>query len=410
MDNLTHSLIGFTTAELALRVMEKKGQNPERKRPFFYAAAFLGANLCDLDFLVLLGGGRLGYLLHHRGHTHTIVGVLLVGSLLLGLLGLVAKWRKKHFSWATWGWLSLLIYGNLFLHLFLDSLNSYGIHPFWPLNNHWFYGDVLFIIEPWLWISLLAFFLARAKNFISKTIWGFLLLFVVIVTWSFAQLPWMLFTFLMLWGVGLWWAYRKWPDYQIMGSVLVPATILLVFLLSGRAARTSVESWFRSYQGDVNLQDIVLTPLPSNPFCYRVHVVFTREEQPNFIARVGMVAPWPALYKAASCPKLSLNQGTATLTATNAPNVKGIQWEGELANSLETWRHLSQSHCHAAAYLKFARVPFVLELDPDWIFGDLRFDRQRGLGFSEIQVPKDPIRCPSLIPPWEPPRQELMAQ
>ena len=31
------------------------------------------------------------------------------------------------------------------LHLGMDFLNSYGVHPFWPIQNRWVYGDSVFI-------------------------------------------------------------------------------------------------------------------------------------------------------------------------------------------------------------------------------------------------------------------------
>src|SRR4029453_7993236 len=39
-------------------------------------------------------------------------------------------------------------------HLALDALNSYGVHPFYPADNRWYFGDAVFILEPWLWLLL----------------------------------------------------------------------------------------------------------------------------------------------------------------------------------------------------------------------------------------------------------------
>ncbi len=44
------------------------------------------------------------------------------------------------------------IFGT-FLHLGMDFLNSYGVHPFWPVENGWFYGDSMFIVEPLYWAA-----------------------------------------------------------------------------------------------------------------------------------------------------------------------------------------------------------------------------------------------------------------
>ena len=68
MDNVTHSLIGIALARTV----------PERRlaeRTGLIAAAILGANLPDFDFIIpsLMsseGGHKLSYLLQHRGFTH----------------------------------------------------------------------------------------------------------------------------------------------------------------------------------------------------------------------------------------------------------------------------------------------------------------------------------------------------
>ena len=43
---------------------------------------------------------------------------------------------------------------SLLGHLVLDSWNSYGVHPFYPFDMRWYYGDAMFIVEPWLWLFL----------------------------------------------------------------------------------------------------------------------------------------------------------------------------------------------------------------------------------------------------------------
>lgn len=35
----------------------------------------------------------------------------------------------------------------------MDSLNSYGVHPYWPVRNRWFCGDAVYIVEPLYWAA-----------------------------------------------------------------------------------------------------------------------------------------------------------------------------------------------------------------------------------------------------------------
>jgi inner membrane protein len=37
-------------------------------------------------------------------------------------------------------------------HVGLDWLNNYGVRLLMPFSSQWFYGDSVFIIDPWLWL------------------------------------------------------------------------------------------------------------------------------------------------------------------------------------------------------------------------------------------------------------------
>ena len=39
-------------------------------------------------------------------------------------------------------------------HPILDSLNTYGVRWLMPFDGRWFYGDAVFIVDPWLWLAL----------------------------------------------------------------------------------------------------------------------------------------------------------------------------------------------------------------------------------------------------------------
>jgi inner membrane protein len=55
---------------------------------------------------------------------------------------------------ARWWPLLLLSYVGVLSHVFLDYLNNYGVRLLSPWSNQWFYGDTLFIVDPWLWLAL----------------------------------------------------------------------------------------------------------------------------------------------------------------------------------------------------------------------------------------------------------------
>ena len=51
------------------------------------------------------------------------------------------------------GW-SALGYLGVYSHVFLDYLNNYGVRLLNPFDWRWLYGDAVFIVDPWLWITL----------------------------------------------------------------------------------------------------------------------------------------------------------------------------------------------------------------------------------------------------------------
>ena len=160
MDNLTHSLVGAALAELTL-----PADAPRAARRTFFITGVVAANLPDADlFYTRITAAPLGSLLHHRGHTHTIAGIVLLGVAMAAVCALPAI-RATVGTWRNRLW--LLIALGLASHLVLDFWNSYGVHPFWPITSRWFYGDAVYILEPWLWALL-----GAAATMNTRSRWG----------------------------------------------------------------------------------------------------------------------------------------------------------------------------------------------------------------------------------------------
>lgn len=171
MDNLTHSLVGLAAAKAGL----------ERVSPYATLLCVVAANLPDADVVTLAGGG-LTYLKHHRGITHSIVGTLALGVLLPVVFyaceRLVARARGRRPRARLGGLLvaSLLVIAT---HPLLDWTNSYGLRPFLPWSGRWYYGDLVFVIDPWLWLLLGgACFLLTATGARRVALWAVLALVV----------------------------------------------------------------------------------------------------------------------------------------------------------------------------------------------------------------------------------------
>ena len=187
MDNVTHSLAGLLLAESTAR-LRARGGNTEPSARFGAVAAvssILAANLPDSDlFYSGIGGDRLRYMLHHRGYTHTVVVAVLAAVLLWAIVALVVRWRGK--AWPAKDdarWLLALFLAGTLSHLVLDWTNSYGVHPFWPFDDRWRYGDAVFIVEPWLWIVSVPALVAASTSRIARVLLSLVLLAALGLAW-----------------------------------------------------------------------------------------------------------------------------------------------------------------------------------------------------------------------------------
>jgi inner membrane protein len=61
--------------------------------------------------------------------------------------------------------LLLLSTVSILTHPVLDTLNTYGVRWLMPFDGRWFYGDAVFIVDPWMWLALaLGLFLSRRRT------------------------------------------------------------------------------------------------------------------------------------------------------------------------------------------------------------------------------------------------------
>jgi inner membrane protein len=130
-----------------------------RKTALATATMCLAAEAPDLDVLANLKGGVFGFA-HHRGFTHSFIGLIfpcaLVVFLVYGWWNLRGRKIDDPARPPRWGLLFLFAYFAGLSHILLDYTNNYGVRPFWPFSERWFSWDIVFIIEPVLWLVLVA--------------------------------------------------------------------------------------------------------------------------------------------------------------------------------------------------------------------------------------------------------------
>ena len=115
----------------------------------------IAANLPDVDVLVFATSTPA--VAFRRGWTH---GVLAQAVLPLALTGLIIGFarlfpQRRDGPPVRAGGLLLLSYIGVLSHVGLDLLNPYGVRLLAPFDWRWFYGDTLFIIDPWMWVILM---------------------------------------------------------------------------------------------------------------------------------------------------------------------------------------------------------------------------------------------------------------
>lgn len=164
MDPLTHTLVGANLGGTALGT----------KTRFAMAALVLGANIPDVDAVLYLGDYGDLSLGFRRGWTHGVLAWFVLPFLLTGLLLLCGKLRPDAARPLHARWLLALSAIGVFTHPFLDWLNTYGIRLLMPFRGTWFYGDSVYIMDPWLWLILgVGFLLGRKASFGAVGAWLF---------------------------------------------------------------------------------------------------------------------------------------------------------------------------------------------------------------------------------------------
>jgi inner membrane protein len=165
MDNLTHSLVGLTAAKAGL----------ERLSPGATVLCVLAANAPDSDILILLFGDRWDFLQHHRGITHSFIGTALLALLLpLIFYGVDRLWARLRQRFPQTNLRGLMIASFIVsaTHPLLDWTNNYGIRFLLPWNPRWFYGDLVFIVDLFLWLIFgSAAFLLASRTKSGKVVW-----------------------------------------------------------------------------------------------------------------------------------------------------------------------------------------------------------------------------------------------
>lgn len=144
MDNVCHTLVGAALAETGLKRRTRLGT----------ATLMIGANFPDIDVVTVPFGRAIEM---RRGWTHGVLALVVLPVVLTALMLAWDRWQGRegdespHVHPREVLLLSAL---SIVTHPTLDWMNSYGMRWLMPFSGRWFYGDALFIIDPWLLLVL----------------------------------------------------------------------------------------------------------------------------------------------------------------------------------------------------------------------------------------------------------------
>lgn len=407
MDNLSHSLAGLAAAELVHRSLAPEpdaGQHRTR-RSLLLAGGWAACNFPDLDLLLTpLLPAPLGYLLHHRGHTHTLLYAIPQALLLYALLWALwpaARGVLRASSQARRG-LALSIAAGLLLHLLMDYFNSYGIHPFYPFDARWYYGDMVFILEPVFWTAFgipLAMMVARKK--FRRLLLGVLTAAPLAFTASGHLAPASAGALLVL-AAGLGLLQHRTGPYGRRALAAAFALAGAFVLLAGVASshgRAIVEARLGALDPALRTVDVALSPFPANLLCWSFVAVGRDADGGKLRLTRGILALAPGLLAARDCPAAFAEPG-----APQAPaGAVAIVWQRDTPLAeLRARRHAS---CNFDAWLRFARAPALDAAGAT----DVRFGVDPARNFSTMRdAAFASMACPDGVPGWGYPRADLL--
>jgi inner membrane protein len=163
-----------------------------------------------------------------------------------------------------------LSYVAVLTHPALDWMNTYGIRLLMPFDGRWFYGDALFIVDPWLWLLLgISVVLAYSRSRLQVAGWVALGAIATALVSGVSGLP---VALLALWclslaliaGLRVWGGVQ--PQLPVVATIsLALAALYIASMIGGsRLAQLEVAQW--AEDRGLSTNRIMVSPRPGDPF------------------------------------------------------------------------------------------------------------------------------------------------
>ena len=205
-------------------------------------------------------------------------------------------------------------------HPALDWLNNYGMRWLMPFDGRWFYGDALFIIDPWVWLVLGGvLFLVYSQTRLSLVRWTVLGVdrsLVVLANPALVPLP-----ARVLWCLGIgaivaarWLGFtaarrERALERAAAAALGIVAAYIAATVAANAAARAQVRAALAA-DGIDGVEQVMIAPSAANPFAGDVVAAASDRyylgrwhwlERPRFeLASESLPRPRGAVFEAAA--------------------------------------------------------------------------------------------------------------
>lgn len=349
MDPVAHTLVGAALAEAGLKKLSR----------YASATLIIGANLPDIDAVAQFWGEDIS-LYVRRGWSHGILAMLVLPLVLAGLIWAWHRWRGHRRADAPpfhpWTIVALAFLG-VWCHPLLDWLNTYGVRLLMPFSDTWFYGDTLFIIDPWFWLLSAAGLILACHHRGGLIGWALLgvLTTLLIASSALAALP---VKILWLCGIAAIIALRWRGIRASTWTARIGLASLTLYLGCAYGLARLAEAQYRS-SGEQPLV-VQANPTPGNPFSHRL---------------------------------VTVHQAHYRVTTADGRHI-------DIARQpLDPIVRAAMAHASIKGFVHWMRFPYweVSETADSWIveFRDLRYldpeEKPRGIGFAKVEIPKTAV-------------------
>lgn len=332
MDPLAHTLVGASLAETRLK----------RLTHLASPTLILGANAPDVDAVTMFISRdmSLGF---RRGWTHGVLALVLLPLLLAALVLLFDRVFARVRGQEARGRpapVILLAYISVLSHPFLDWLNTYGIRLLMPFDDRWFYGDALFVIDPWVWLLAgTSVVLAHSTTAVSKTAWLVLGVALTGLVTGVAGVPgparlvWLVGAAAVV-GVRAWGGAQKHVARVAVGCLTCATLYIGLMHVGSRLAASQVVDWM-SERDDTPVEvEIMAAPRPANPF---VRDVVVADDDHYHFLEVDWWRDDPVQIASPAIERGPSTDDPVVAAAIAAPQVQGLmRWIRFPAYAVET--------------------------------------------------------------------------